>query len=89
MTFLTGPFLIYRVAGYISLIPSFVESPFFNANSVDPDQKPRSAASDLGLYCLPLSLLWDAKLKWVKLSKFGGDWLKTAIHFFLFTKSTT
>ena len=25
----------------------------------------RSAASDLGLHCLSMSLLWDAKLKWV------------------------
>ena len=37
-----------------------------NTNSVDPDQTPHSAASDLGLYCLPMSLLWDARLKWVK-----------------------
>ena len=29
-----------------------------NANSVDPNQTPRYVASDLGLYCLPLSLLW-------------------------------
>ena len=27
-----------------------------NANSVDPDQTPRSAASYLGLYCLPMYL---------------------------------
>ena len=31
-----------------------------NANSVDPDQTLHSMASDLGLHCLPLSLLWDA-----------------------------
>ena len=36
-----------------------------NANSVEPDQTPCSAASDLGLHCLPMSLLWDASLKWV------------------------
>ena len=36
-----------------------------NANSVDPDQMPHSEASDLGLHCLPISLLWDARLKWV------------------------
>ena len=36
-----------------------------NANSIDPDQTPHSAASDLGLYCLPMSLLWDARFKWV------------------------
>ena len=28
----------------------------FNANSVDPDQTPRSAASDLGLHRLSISL---------------------------------
>ena len=36
-----------------------------NANSVEPDQTPCSAASDLGLHCLPMSLLWDASLIWV------------------------
>ena len=35
-----------------------VEIPILNANSVDPDQTPRSAASDLGLHCLPMSHLW-------------------------------
>ena len=44
----------------------FVEIPELNANTVDPDQMPRSAASDLGLHCLPMFLLWDARLKWVK-----------------------
>ena len=29
-----------------------------NANNVDPDQTPRSAASDLGLHCLPMSLFF-------------------------------
>ena len=38
----------------------------FNANSADPDQTPRSVASDLGLHCLPVSHLWDARLKRVK-----------------------
>ena len=37
-----------------------------NANSVEPDQMPCSVASDLGLHCLQMSLLWDARLKWVK-----------------------
>ena len=35
-------------------------------NSVDPDQTPRSAMSDLGLHCLPRSQKWDARLIWVK-----------------------
>ena len=34
------------------------EIPDLNANNVDPDQTPRSAASDQGLHCLPMSLLW-------------------------------
>ena len=37
-----------------------------NANSVDPDERLHIAASDLGLYCLPMFLLWYARLKWVK-----------------------
>ena len=38
-----------------------------NANSVDPDQSPRSAASELGLPYLPMSFLWDARHKWVNI----------------------
>ena len=37
----------------------------FNANSVDTDQTPHYAASDLSLHCLPVSFLWDARHKWV------------------------
>ena len=37
----------------------FIEIPEFKANSVDPDQTPRSVASVLGLHCLPMSLLWN------------------------------
>ena len=33
------------------------------ANSGDPDQMPHSAASDLGLYCLPVTLLGISRLK--------------------------
>ena len=36
------------------------------ANSGDPDQMPCSAASDLGLHCLPITLLGVSKLQWVK-----------------------
>ena len=35
------------------------------ANSGDPDQTPRSAASDLGLHCLPITLLGVTRLQWV------------------------
>ena len=33
------------------------------ANSGDPDQTPRSAASDLGLHCLPVTLLRVSRLQ--------------------------
>ena len=36
------------------------------ANSEDPDQMPHSAASDLGLHCLPITLLRVSQLQWVK-----------------------
>ena len=35
------------------------------ANSGDPDQMPRSAASDLGLHCLPITRLRVSRLQWV------------------------
>ena len=37
------------------IINILIAIPVFNANSVDPDQTPRSVASDLGLHCLPMS----------------------------------
>ena len=36
------------MSGYLLLLSCFVESSERNANSVDPDQTPRSVASDLG-----------------------------------------
>ena len=36
------------------------------ANSGDPDQTPRSVASDLGLLCLPVTLLGVSSRQWVK-----------------------
>ena len=39
------------------------------ANSEDPDQMPHSAASDLCLYSLPITLLGVSRLKWVKVYK--------------------
>ena len=46
----------------------FIEILELNANSVDPDQTPRSAASDLGLRCLPMSLLQDTRHKRMNVS---------------------
>ena len=35
------------------------------ADSGDPDQMPRSAASDLGLHCFPMSHKKNARLIWI------------------------
>ena len=43
-----------------------MEIPKCNANSVEPDQTPRSVASDLGPHSLLMSLLWNDRHKWVK-----------------------
>ena len=45
------------MSGYFLLLQCFMEILVINANSVDPDQTPHSAASDLGLHCLPVALL--------------------------------
>ena len=62
----TDPFPAERCL--VSFINSMFYNNVFNANSVDPDQTPRSAVSDLGLHRLSLSLLWDTRHKWVKTS---------------------
>ena len=36
------------------------------ANSGDTDLTPHSAVSDLGLHCLPVTLLGVSRLQWVK-----------------------
>ena len=50
----------------IFIITAFHGNPCIYANSGDPNQTPRSAASVLGLHCLPKSLSLDARHKWVK-----------------------
>ena len=42
-----------------------LELPVF-ANSGDLDQMPHTAASDLGLHCLPTTVLGISRLQWVK-----------------------
>ena len=55
----------------VFIFSCFIEI-YEHTNGVDPDQMQHSAASDqhsaasdLGLHCLPMSLLWDARLIWV------------------------
>ena len=40
---------------FFIIISCFIEIPVFNAKSVDADQTPRSAASDLCLHCFGMS----------------------------------
>ena len=55
-----------RVIGwYFSFLFKFLKKLLFT-NSGGPDQTPRFAASDLTLYCLPMSHKKDARLIWVK-----------------------
>ena len=35
-------------------------------NSEDPDQTPHSAASDLDLHCLPITIVGVYRLQWIK-----------------------
>ena len=51
------------VSGCFLLLLCFIEILVLNANSVDPDQMPNSAAPNLGLDCLPMSLLWNTRHK--------------------------
>ena len=42
---------------YYDIVLCFINILVLNANSVDPDQTPHSAVSDLGQHCLPITLL--------------------------------
>ena len=52
----TDPFSVDGVSDWLLLLSCLREILAVNANRVDPDQTPRSAASDRGLNCLLMSL---------------------------------
>ena len=54
---------IYKECLVSFRVAMFIEIAFLNANSGDPDHRPCSVASDLGLHCLLTSLLWDTRHK--------------------------
>ena len=62
----TWPSPTEGVSGLLLGLLVIIEIIILNANRVNPDQTLHSAASDLGLHCLRMSHLWDARLKWVK-----------------------
>ena len=51
------PFPFEGVSGLFLVLPFIIEILVLNANTVDPDQTPHYAASDLNLDCLPASFL--------------------------------
>ena len=53
------------------------------ANSGDPDQMPHSAASDLGLHCLPITLLRVSRLQWFKSVDYSANY-----HFIFFPQNS-
>ena len=54
------------------VLPFIIEIPVLNTNNSDPDQMPLLSASDQGLHCLQVSILWDTRDKWVK-EKYGKE----------------
>ena len=53
------------MSGWFSLLSYFVGIFELYANSVDHNRIPCSAASELGLHCLRMSVLWYAGLELV------------------------
>ena len=49
------------------------------ASTGDPDQMPQNAASDLGLHCLPITLLGVSRLKWAIYTKSRNNAYKLKI----------
>ena len=68
ISYIRGVWLVFL------LLSCFVKISEINANGVDPDQTLLSAASDLRLHCLPMSHLWDARLKWVNITTIIFPW---------------
>ena len=60
---------ISNLRGLFLVLLFIIKVHVLNANSEDIDQTPHSAASDLGLHCLPMSILWDARHIWVNEKK--------------------
>ena len=56
LSYFTGHVHFIRGVWLVFIVTMSVGIPVVNANSVDPDQMPPNAASDLGLHSLPMSL---------------------------------
>ena len=54
---------IFHLRGVVSILSLLIclRWKILLANNVDPDQMPHHVASDLGLHCLPMTLLWVSR----------------------------
>ena len=60
----TSPFVILGVSGhFVSFILFLMKNP---VSTVDLDRTPHYVVSDLGLHCLPMTLLWVSRFEWVE-----------------------
>ena len=57
---------------------------FSFTNSVGPDQTPQHAASDQGLPCLPMYILWDTTYTWVNAGFTETRLILICYHFCLY-----
>ena len=54
---LASPFVILGASSLFCCFCSNFDEKKMLANNVDPDQTPHDVASDLGLHCMPLTIL--------------------------------
>ena len=64
----------------VFIIIMFIEIPVLKTNGTDPDQTPRSAASDMGLHCLSMSLLCVMHFKTVMRKSALFGFLVVKVH---------
>ena len=67
----TSPLVILGVSGLFLSFLLYFRWKILLANCVDPDQMPHYVASDLGLNCLPMTLLWVSRptVSWARQMK--------------------
>ena len=57
MTCRTSPIVILGMSGIFCRFYYIFDGKSLLANNVDPDQMPHHVATDLGLHCIPMTLL--------------------------------
>ena len=66
-------------SGLFLVLSCIIEISVLCAKTVDTDQTPHLAASDLGLHCLPVSLLWNARHKWINMKSLEFMFKSTSV----------